>query len=119
MSSNFMYLSPSLAIVVMYHPKIFCVYTGACVIFTYLWHITFFGGCMAVAGYAEKQNRHALSCCVVLPKSQAGKTPYKLRPVVFGVQFVLDDLIQWRVVVQHIEIEWDHCVLFDSTTMDN
>lgn len=52
--------------------KIFCVYTGACVIFTYLWHITFFGGCMAVAGYAEKQNRHALSCCVVLPKSQAG-----------------------------------------------
>ena len=27
---------------------------------------------MAVAGYAEKQNRHALSCCVVLPKSQSG-----------------------------------------------
>ena len=53
--------------------RIFCVYTGACVIFTYVWHITFFGGCMAVAGYAEKQNRHALSCCVVLPKSQSGR----------------------------------------------
>ena len=39
----------------------------------YVWHITFFGGCMAVAGYAESQNRHALSCCVVLPKSQSGK----------------------------------------------
>jgi len=52
--------------------QIFCVYTGTCVIFTYLWHITFFGGCMAVAGYAEKNNRHALTGCVVLPKSQAG-----------------------------------------------
>ena len=28
---------------------------------------------MAVAGYAESQNRHALSCCVVLPKSQSGR----------------------------------------------
>jgi len=52
--------------------KIFCVYTGACVVGTYLWHITFFGGCLALAGYAEKQNRHALTCCVVTPKSQSG-----------------------------------------------
>ena len=53
--------------------QIFCVYTGACVVGTYLWHLTFFGGCMALAGYAEKQNRHAVTCCVVIPKSQAGK----------------------------------------------
>lgn len=53
--------------------QIFCVYTGACVVFTYFWHLTFFGGCLAMAGYAEKQNRHALTCCVVLPKSQAGQ----------------------------------------------
>ena len=52
--------------------QIFCVYTGACVIGTYVWHLTFFGGCMALAGYAEKQNRHAVTCCVVWPKSQAG-----------------------------------------------
>ena len=52
--------------------QIFCVYTGTCVVFTYLWHLAFFGGCLALAGYAEKQNRHALTCCVVLPKSQAG-----------------------------------------------
>jgi len=51
--------------------QIFCVYTGACVVFTYFWHLSFFGGCMAMAGYAEKRNRHALTCCVVLPKSQA------------------------------------------------
>ena len=53
--------------------RIFCVYTGACVVFTYVWHITLFGGCMAVAGYAEKQNRHAFTCCTVLPKSQSGE----------------------------------------------
>ena len=53
--------------------RIFSVYTGACVVFTYFWHLTFFGGCMAVAGYAEKQNRHALTCCIVTPKSLAGQ----------------------------------------------
>ena len=53
--------------------KIFCVYTGACVVGTFVWHLTFFGGCMALAGYAEKQNRHAITCYPVLPKSQAGK----------------------------------------------
>nr|XP_040578462.1 LOW QUALITY PROTEIN: patched domain-containing protein 3-like [Lepeophtheirus salmonis] len=51
--------------------RIFCLYTGACVAFTYLWHITFFGGCMAIAGYAEKSNRHSLTCLTVIPKSKA------------------------------------------------
>jgi len=59
--------------------RIFCVYTGACVVFTYLWHITFFGGCMALAGYAEKQNRHAITCCIVTPKSQAGSRSWLYR----------------------------------------
>ena len=58
--------------------RIFSVYTGACVVFTYFWHLTFFGGCMAVAGYAEKQNRHALTCCPVTPKSQAGQNLFIL-----------------------------------------
>ena len=47
---------------------------GTCVAFTYLWHVTFFGACMAIAGYAEKDNRHALSCFKVVPKSQASKS---------------------------------------------
>ena len=55
--------------------KIFCVYAGTCVTFTYLWHVTLFGGCMAVAGYAEKANRHAVTCLTVVPKSLASKTP--------------------------------------------
>jgi len=51
--------------------RIFCVYTGASVAFTYVWHITFFGACMAIAGYAERQNRHALTCLPVIPKSRS------------------------------------------------
>ena len=45
---------------------------GTAVAFTYLWHITFFGACIALAGYAEKQNRHAMTCLKVLPKSKSG-----------------------------------------------
>lgn len=51
--------------------KIFCVYTGTCVTFTYLWHVTFFGACMAIAGNAERDNRHALTCMRVISKSQS------------------------------------------------
>ena len=46
---------------------------GTCVVFTYLWHITFFGACMAISGYAEKDNRHALTCFRVASKSQSSK----------------------------------------------
>ena len=53
--------------------KIFCVYAGTCVTFTYLWHVTFFGACMAIAGYAEKDNRHAVTCLTVLPKSMSSE----------------------------------------------
>ena len=50
-----------------------CVCSAAAVAFTYLWHITFFGACMALSGYAEKNNRHALTCRKVVPKSESGK----------------------------------------------
>ncbi|KAF0290223.1 Patched domain-containing protein 3 [Amphibalanus amphitrite] len=51
--------------------QIFCVYTGMSVVFTYLWHVTFFGGCMAVFGYLEEQGRHGVTCRPVLPVSQS------------------------------------------------
>jgi hypothetical protein len=55
--------------------KFITVYdAGMCVVFTYFWHITFFGGCLAVSGYAESQNRHAVTCCLITPKSLAGKS---------------------------------------------
>ena len=33
----------------------------------------FFEACMAIAGYAERQNRHALKCLPVIPKSGSNK----------------------------------------------
>lgn len=51
--------------------QIFCIYTGTAVLCTYLWHITFFGGCMAVAGYAEQNNKHGITCKTVKTVSEA------------------------------------------------
>lgn len=59
--------------------KIFCLYTGVAVAFTYAFHITFFGGCMAVSGYAEEQNRHSVTCLPVLPRSQSDKKNFIYR----------------------------------------
>ncbi|XP_013794597.1 patched domain-containing protein 3-like [Limulus polyphemus] len=51
--------------------QIFCTYTAMAVLFTYIWHITFFGGCMAVSGYAESRNLHSVFCFPITPKSLA------------------------------------------------
>ncbi|XP_068239461.1 patched domain-containing protein 3-like isoform X2 [Palaemon carinicauda] len=52
--------------------QIFCLYTGMAVVVTYLWHVTFFGGCMALAGYMEKNQRHGVICTIkVKPYSEA------------------------------------------------
>ena len=47
--------------------------SGMSVVFTYLWHVTFFGGCMAVFGYMEEQGRHGVTFRPVLPVSQSGQ----------------------------------------------
>ena len=50
--------------------RIFCLYTGISIAFIYIWHITLFAGIMALAGRAEKNNRHGLFMCYkVTPKS--------------------------------------------------
>ncbi|XP_064454991.1 patched domain-containing protein 3-like [Ornithodoros turicata] len=51
--------------------NIFCIYTAVAVLFTYLYQITFFGGCLALSGYAEEKNLHGLLCFPTMPKSQA------------------------------------------------
>ena len=74
--SRYLYLSISRIfkfIIVILINNIFILIVGTCVVFTYLWHITFFGACMAIAGYAEKDNRHAMTCLRVVPKSLASK----------------------------------------------
>lgn len=50
--------------------QIFCLYTGTAVLVTYAWHITFFGGCLALSGYMEKEQRHGLTCRKIKPKSE-------------------------------------------------
>ncbi|XP_059085316.1 patched domain-containing protein 3-like isoform X2 [Tigriopus californicus] len=59
--------------------KIFCIYTGTAVGFTYLFHIFFFGACLAISGYAEDKNRHAFTCLTVLPKSLSSDRSYFYR----------------------------------------
>ena len=53
--------------------RIFCIYISMSIIFTYLWHITFFGGLLSLAGYVEKANKHSLTGIKVLPRSLSGK----------------------------------------------
>ncbi|XP_046993292.1 patched domain-containing protein 3 [Schistocerca americana] len=55
--------------------RIFCIYTGFAVCFTFLWHITFFAGCMALSGYVEQRNLHSFTCMRVLPVSKSDKKP--------------------------------------------
>ncbi|GBM74894.1 Patched domain-containing protein 3 [Araneus ventricosus] len=51
--------------------RIFCIYTAMSVLFTYIYHVTFFGGCMALSGYAEERNLHSFICVPTMPKSLA------------------------------------------------
>lgn len=60
--------------------QIFCSYSALAVAFTYLWHITFFAGCMALFGHLEHNNRHSIFGCEVKPVSVAIKG--KIKPIV-------------------------------------
>ena len=65
--------------------KIFCLYTGISIAFIYIWHITLFAGIMALAGRAEKSNRHGLIvCCKVAPKSLSQDRSWLYRTFMTG-----------------------------------
>lgn len=53
--------------------RIFCTYSGFAVCFIFVWHITFFAGCMAISGYCEEKNLHSLFGFKVQPLSVAVK----------------------------------------------
>ncbi|KAF0307910.1 Patched domain-containing protein 1 [Amphibalanus amphitrite] len=63
--------------------QIFCLYTvpegvhfeemDCPVAVTFAWHVLFFGACLALSGYAEQRNLHALTLRPVLPVSQSGQ----------------------------------------------
>ncbi|XP_037031767.1 patched domain-containing protein 3 isoform X2 [Bradysia coprophila] len=53
--------------------RIFCTYSGFAVCFIFVWHITFFAGCMALSGYCEEKNLHSIFGFKVQPMSVAVK----------------------------------------------
>ncbi|XP_044732551.1 patched domain-containing protein 3 isoform X2 [Chrysoperla carnea] len=53
--------------------QIFCIYSGFAVVFLFIWHLTFFAGCVAVSGYCEQKNLHSVFCFKVLPRSKSSK----------------------------------------------
>lgn len=53
--------------------------------FTYIWHITMFGGVLALAGRAEAKNKHGLFLCkTVTPKSKAQHRSWLYRTFMTG-----------------------------------
>ncbi|XP_015605307.1 patched domain-containing protein 3 [Cephus cinctus] len=51
--------------------QIFCIYSGFAVVFTFLFHLSFFSGCVAISGYCEQKNLHSIVCCKVQPVSKS------------------------------------------------
>ncbi|XP_015116458.1 patched domain-containing protein 3 [Diachasma alloeum] len=64
--------------------QIFCIYSGFAVVFTFLFHLTFFSGCVAISGYCEQQNRHSIVCCKVQPLSKSGHRSWLYRALCSG-----------------------------------
>ncbi|XP_070561076.1 patched domain-containing protein 3-like isoform X2 [Ptychodera flava] len=58
--------------------RIFCCYCGVAIVFDYIYQVTFFGGCMALIGRREKQNRHCVTFRKVVSKKEAPSSIYKL-----------------------------------------
>ncbi|XP_077994499.1 patched domain-containing protein 3-like [Glandiceps talaboti] len=58
--------------------RIFCCYCGVAIVFDYLYQITFFGGCMALIGHREKQNRHCITMKTVVSKVESPSKVYNI-----------------------------------------
>ena len=43
------------------------------VLVTYLYHLAFFGACLAVSGYLEGKQKHSLTCKTIKSRSEASK----------------------------------------------
>ena len=53
--------------------------------FTYIWHLTLFGGFLAIAGELERRNRHGFFCCMqVAPLSLSQNRSWTYRAFFTG-----------------------------------
>ncbi|XP_043461962.1 patched domain-containing protein 3 isoform X1 [Leptopilina heterotoma] len=64
--------------------QIFCIYSGFAVVFTFLFHLTFFTGCLAISGYCEQKNLHSVFCCKVQPLSKSSHRSWFYRVLCSG-----------------------------------
>ncbi|XP_067133553.1 patched domain-containing protein 3-like [Centruroides vittatus] len=48
--------------------RIFCYYSATCIFFTYVFQITFFGGCVAISGYREQKGLHPITLRLFEPE---------------------------------------------------
>ncbi|KAG7207898.1 hypothetical protein KM043_009492 [Ampulex compressa] len=64
--------------------QIFCIYSGFAVVFTFLFHLTFFSGCVAISGYCEQKNLHSVVCCKVQPLSKSTHRSWLYRALCTG-----------------------------------
>ncbi|KAF2366095.1 Protein patched/dispatched [Trinorchestia longiramus] len=64
--------------------QIFCIYTGMSVLVTYVWHITFFGACLAICAKLEKKQLHNVTCKPVKPVSESKEESYFYRACCSG-----------------------------------
>ncbi|UYV69115.1 daf-6 [Cordylochernes scorpioides] len=76
--------------------RIFCIYTAMAVLFTYIYQITMFGGCLAVSGYAEHRNLHSLVCVPTMPRSLAG-IGFRLADDEIGIANGMDSSDRWWI----------------------
>lgn len=64
--------------------QIFCIYSGFAVVFTFVFHLTFFTGCVAISGYCEQRNLHSIFCCKVQPLSKSANRSWLYRALCTG-----------------------------------
>ncbi|XP_076180343.1 patched domain-containing protein isoform X2 [Ptiloglossa arizonensis] len=64
--------------------QIFCIYSGFAVVFTFVFHLTFFTGCLAISGYCEQKNLHSIVCCKVQPLSKSTERSWLYRALCTG-----------------------------------
>ncbi|XP_017877278.1 patched domain-containing protein 3 [Ceratina calcarata] len=64
--------------------QIFCIYSGFAVVFTFVFHLTFFTGCVAISGYCEQKNLHSVLCFKVQPLSKSSNRSWLYRALCSG-----------------------------------
>lgn len=53
--------------------KIICIYMSVSLLMNYMYQMAFFGGCLAISGYREAKNLHAIFLTSIAPKEELGK----------------------------------------------